>query len=259
MKKILNDTFRSFGFEVIRSGKEKNSIIILNEEKYEIKFKNIFFGGDKYFLPKYALHRQAVKAFLNGNLQEPDTHKMVKQICSKRQGSIIHAGAFFGDMLPSFSKFVQGKVYAFEPVLENFVLGKLTIEANNLHNVILMNAALSDNISNLKIDTRDGNDNHAGGGSIISDTGQICTSLKIDNLEVSDIVLIQLDVEEHELVALNGALETIRRCRPVIAVEDNKKNCDNFFKNLNYRFVKKIPGLNIWVPEEDDDIFSLLK
>ena len=51
MKKFFNNIFRFFGFEVIRSSKEKNSIIILNEEKYEISYKSVSFGGDKYFLP----------------------------------------------------------------------------------------------------------------------------------------------------------------------------------------------------------------
>ena len=113
--------------------------------------------------------------------------------------------------LPNFSKFTQGRVYAFEPVLENFVLAKLCVEQNDLTNVILMNSALSDSIANLRIDTNQKNGLHAGGGSTISNSGHICTSLKIDNLEADDIVLIQFDVEGHELEVLSGALDTIKR------------------------------------------------
>ena len=161
--------------------------------------------------------------------------------------------------MPNFSKFTQGRVYAFEPVLENFVLAKLCVEQNDLTNVILMNSALSDSIANLSIDTNQKNGLHAGGGSTISNSGHICTSLKIDNLEADDIVLIQFDVEGHELEVLSGALDTIKRCRQVIAIEDNEKACNGFMSNIDYHFVKKIPGLKIWAPFEDNSIVKLIE
>jgi FkbM family methyltransferase len=229
----------------------KNEQVKFNEERYEISFKKIILDSKHYFLPSYALHRPAIKKMLNGHLYESKTHMLVETLCAKKHGSIIHAGTFFGDMLPNFSKFVNGSVYAFELVMENFILAKLTVEVNDLSNVILINAALSYSISNLRINTTDKNNLHAGGSSTISEHGKICTSLKIDNLEASDIVLIQLDVEGHELIALSGATETIKRCRPVIAIEDNNKNCDSFLLQQNYKLVRKIPELCIWTPNED--------
>ena len=228
-------------------------------DKYEIEFRRILIENKIYFVPSYALHRPVVNSILKGQMSELQTHKMVKILCSYRKGSIIHAGTFFGDMLPNFSKFTHGTVYAFEPVLENFVLAKLCIEKNNLTNVILMNSALSNTIANLKIDTEQKNSLHAGGGSTISNKGQICTSLKIDNLEAHNIVLIQLDVEGHELEALQGALDTIKRCQPVIAIEDNENVCKNFLLDIDYHFVKAIPGLKIWVHNKDSSILKVLK
>lgn len=176
---------------------------------------------------------------------------------------MVHAGTFFGDMIPDFSKSVSEKVYAFEPVFENYILAKLCVDNNNLSNVILMNSALSDSLGNLYIDVNEGDGKHAGGASTISDKGAICAAISIDSLNIEDLVLIQLDVEGHELIALTGAQETIKKSRPVIAIEDNNNNCSEFLLNLKYESIGHIPGLTIWTPNENngykEKIVSFLK
>ena len=98
--------------------------------------------GNTYFIPQYAIHRPAVKNFLKGQLYEPLTHKFVNEYCGQFKGSIIHAGTFFGDMIPSFSSSVNGKVFAFEPVLENFILANDVLEAPEFDGPDLKSAAL---------------------------------------------------------------------------------------------------------------------
>lgn len=44
--------------------------------------------------------------------------------------------------------------------------------------------------------------------------------ITIDSLGLDDVDLIKLDIQGAELIALKGAVETIRRCRPVIMVEE---------------------------------------
>ena len=44
-------------------------------------------------------------------------------------------------------------------------------------------------------------------------------AVTIDSLVLERVVLIKLDVEGHELQALNGALDTISRCQPYIMME----------------------------------------
>jgi hypothetical protein len=84
---------------------------------------------------------------LSGRLYEPRTDKLVSRFLECRGGDLIHAGTFFGDMLPTFSRSCPGTVYAFEPVLENFILAKLCVDTNKLENVFLINAGLGDNLS----------------------------------------------------------------------------------------------------------------
>ena len=255
MKKFIQKLLKILG---IKSswGIKKVSFdnIKISDDTYRIGCKKVILEGNTYFIPQYAIHRPAVKNFLKGQLYEPLTHKFVNEYCSQFTGSIVHAGTFFGDMIPSFSLSVNGRVFAFEPVLENFILAKLCIEENNLTNVIIQNSALSDNIDNLKINTVDKRGNHSGGGSAIDNTGLICPTMTIDSLNLNDTVLIQLDVEGHEMSALKGALDTISRCRPAVAIEDNEEKCSKFLRGNQYSEMGRIPGLSIWAPAENQVI-----
>ena len=88
---------------------------------------------------------------------------------------------------PSFSDSVPGTVYAFEPVPENFLMAKLCVEENQLANVLLYNAALSNGYADLRINTKDPDNAHAGGASEIGETGIYCPTLPIDCLAATDI------------------------------------------------------------------------
>lgn len=212
---------------------------------YVVRFKRTELGGDLYYVPDYARERPACQELLAGRLYEPDTHQLVCRVLVDRPGDMIHAGAFFGDMLPSFSRACPGAVYAFEPVLENYVLAKLCVEQNELRNVALFNAGLGDQLAVGHVDT--GGPIHRGGASKLSDNGQVTTLMTIDSLQLRNVSLIQLDVEGSELPALKGAEHTIRRCRPVILVEDNKAECAGYLESLGYERSGEVPGLSIWL------------
>ncbi|WP_303702102.1 FkbM family methyltransferase [Flexistipes sinusarabici] len=261
MKTIVKKIFNNLDYEIIRAPKPtkhkggsrvQHDIEFIQDEKFGVEFTRLTLDENQYFVPKYASHRPAVQNLLNGTLYEPDTHDFVRGFCKSFKGSMVHAGTFFGDMIPNFSRSVSGNVYAFEPVFENYILAKLCVDNNRLENVILMNSALSDGLGNLNINTSESGGKHAGGASTISDKGAICTAINIDRLNIEDLVLIQLDVEGHELIALIGAKETIQRSRPVIAIEDNDDNCTEFLRSINYENAGHIPGLTIWAPSENN-------
>ncbi len=258
MKAFVKRLFKSLGYEITRASKPakhkgghvQHNIEFVKDDKFVVEFTHITLDGNQYFVPRYALHRPAVRNLLNGTLYEPDTHRFVMRFCKSFKGSIVHAGTFFGDMIPNFSGAVSGTVYAFEPVLENYILAKLCVEFNKLENVVLMNCALSKSIGNLHIDSSEDNGRHAGGASKISKNGRICAAISIDSLDINDLLLIQLDVEGHELPALIGAKRTIEKNRPVIAIEDNNKQCSDLLLSIRYETVSQVPGLTIWSPSE---------
>lgn len=263
MKGLLKKLVNKAGYEIIgmpdslkyHHGDVKADPFI-QEERFEVEFSRLTLDDNTFFVPKYAIHRPAVRNLFDGKLYEPKTHEFVKDFCSEFEGSIVHAGTFFGDMIPNFSKYVSGNVYAFEPVFENYVLAKLCLDANNLLNVILINAALSEKLTNLLIQTEEDGGKHAGGASMIANKGKICAAINIDRLALDDLILIQLDVEGHERVALSGAVQTIQRNRPVIAIEDNDDNCADFLGELGYQSIGSIPGLKLWLPKENSAYFD---
>jgi FkbM family methyltransferase len=266
LKSSLRRVLAALGYELRKKKKARLSLDRENEkkkiskvdfsteEKFSLGFTKTSFGGNTYFVPEFADHRPASRRVARGELHEPSTHEFVANFSRRVGGSMVHAGASFGDMIPLFSKVVQGKVYAFEPVLENFLLAKLCLEENACDNVLLFNCALGDRIGNLKIDVVSRDGKHAGGASRIAAQGVICPSIAIDTLRDKEITLIQLDVEGYELTALKGAVDTIRDCRPVIAIEDNKDQCTEFLLGLDYELIGKSPYLHFWVPKENGSL-----
>jgi FkbM family methyltransferase len=241
------------------TGPKRSVTDIVAGENFTVQFSKVTQDRGVYFVPKYADHRPASRAVLNGDVHEPDTHELIDRIMQRKPGSMIHAGTFFGDMLPTFSRSCPGTVYAFEPVLENYVLAKLCIETNKLENVYLQNAALSESTSIAHIDTGNEGQEHRGGSSELSDAGQLVGLLTIDSLGIDDIVVIQLDVEGLELPALRGARATIERNAPIVMVEDNLRTCNAFLKELGYSHIRTIPGLFIWCrPAERELVEDLL-
>lgn len=211
-------------------------------------------GDEHHFVPMFARNRPACQRVLAGKHYEPDTHALVHHILTERPGDMIHAGTFFGDMLPSFAKACPGTVHAFEPVLESYVLARMCVEANNLRNVRLMHAALGDTSGIVHMQTSIPGHAHLGGASHVAEAGQQVTQIAIDMLALDNVSILQLDIEGREKAALTGAGDTIARCRPVIMVEDNAGDCRPVLWGFGYVKVRTIPGLQIWTPRDQRDL-----
>lgn len=167
---------------------------------------------------------------------------------------MIHAGTSFGDMLHTYS-LSASRVYAFEPVLDNYYLAKKNAERLGLRNVLLFNAALSDANGVVRIVTEQSDGGFAGGASTVGEVpgrrSEPVTALRIDDLPIEDLCLLQLDVEGHERQALTGAVETIRRFSPVVLVEDNVGDCAGVLGGLGYRLAFTGGGLSYWARAAD--------
>jgi FkbM family methyltransferase len=199
------------------------------------------FDDAVYFVPRYALHRPVAGKTLRKKYVSPPLHALVGRVMDWRPGNILHAGTFFGDMLPSFSRKTPGLVYAFEPVLENYLLARRTVERNELDNVVLFHAGLGERTGQGKVETQRSTRRHRGGSSyIVSDPErptygtQRISLIPIDLLAVDDLSLLQLDVEGYERRVLEGARRTIARNEPVIVLEDDRDNCEELLSSMGY-------------------------
>lgn len=180
----------------------------------------------KYSVPESTFHTYTAQAILDGKVHEPSTIQYILDNCN---GEVIHAGVGFGDFLPALRRLPR--VWAFEPVPQNFDAAMDTIELNNIENVNLFNCALnhSNTPVKLKID---------GIRSEVSEDGLIVDSVKLDCVipETANISVIHLDIEGYENEVLIGAKRLIQRCKPIIILEidDRATRYNSFMEEFGY-------------------------
>jgi FkbM family methyltransferase len=127
----------------------------------------------------------------------------------------IDGGAHVGSWACTMAERFQ-RVIAFEPAPDTWQC--LVTNTAALPNVIVRNAALGNESRRVIVDddpTRPGNT----GARFVRD-GDGVAMVRIDELELTDLDFLKLDVEGFEYFALLGATATIARCKPVIVIED---------------------------------------
>lgn len=217
----------------------RESVFGMDSTLYEV-------DGATYIVPdKFANHAYS-KRIREGKYYEPKLHKFVAKHLKKNPGSMVHAGTFIGDMLPRFSA-AATTLYAFEPEIENYLAAKAMVDVNNLANVFLINAALGAQQDVLEL-IIEANGRHLGGRVqlqrdelALSDKEKEEISRKsyvpvvvIDHLKIEDLSLLQLDVEGYELQVLQGATQTLEKCKPAVVVEDKSHACAEYLREFGY-------------------------
>lgn len=184
-------------------------------------------GG--YCVPRRAMHRPCAQAILRGEEFEPETVEVIRRHAAA--GDVVHAGTFFGDMLPAAARACTtgGRVWAFEPNRESHRCASVTIAINGLDNVTLTNAALGATTGEALLRVADASGTPLGGKSELvasldagpAEHGYPVPVVRIDDVVPGDrrVTLIHLDVERSEQQALAGALRTIGRCLPTLILE----------------------------------------
>lgn len=163
---------------------------------------------------------------------------------------IIDAGAYIGDSALVLSKHTNGKIHSFEPSEANFQKMLKTIEANNLKNVIPVKMGLGSKkteamLNHLEHDfifSYTKKNNNSGEKTYIT---TIDDYVKENNIKVG---MIKTDVEGFEQDLLKGAIETIKRDKPILIISIYHTFSDFFdikpmieSLNLGYKFKIRKP------------------
>lgn len=206
-------------------------------------------------MPESSMHRPVAQKILAGKVHEPGTIDFIAENCAG--GDIIHAGAYFGDMLPALSQSCDEGfgVWAFEPNEENFVCLVSTVHGNNLKNINMWKTALGERDGVVHLCVIDDRSKHLGGGSYIEDdvsrlvmgAHYAVQMVALDDVYLKHerkVSLIHLDVEGYEWQALQGAQRIIEQYKPILVLEGNLESewsIDDVLE-LGYDLVQTIDG-----------------
>lgn len=141
---------------------------------------------------------------------EKDNPELVTAYCTNRR-TVIQAGGNVGFYVKPYAEMFD-RVITFEPDRLNFQC--LTMNVEN-ENVIKIQACIGNQRNSVGMITSRKNI----GAYHVNEGGGLIPTLLIDDFNVQDCDLLHLDIEGFELFALQGAVETIKKCRPVIALE----------------------------------------
>lgn len=161
------------------------------------------------------------KDFLNkkGNTFESDHIEKAIELL-KSFDTFVDVGAHYGSWsIPLSKKF--HRVIAFEPFAETFQC--LAQNTRELPNIEINNCAIGDKEDKIKIAAGKYNDTNNPGGFTVVGKGNI-PMITIDSLGLDSINLLKIDVEGYELYVLRGAVDTIKKCRPIVVIEENLRS-----------------------------------
>lgn len=177
--------------------------------------------------------------------------KLFEQIC-KNKDVIIEVGANIGAHTINLSKLVgEGFVIAFEPQRLVFQSLCANLAINSISNVYAFQEAVSDENGTMLIPECDFTKTNNFGGINIENAkkGTLINKIKLDNFinRISSLKLLKIDVEGMEIGVINGAIELIKKFKPIIYVENDRqehsKNLIELLWSLDYKLYWHLPKL----------------
>lgn len=193
---------------------------------------------------------------------------------------ILDIGAHIGYHSIAYSKInPNARIYAFEPQKKIFDLLCENLQANRINNVSAFNNAvankegifsLSNTISDgLNPDTpiEYGTDKGFNfGGMSLGKDGEFVVTVAIDEMDLGEVDFIKIDVEGAESLVISGAIETLKRYKPVICFESNFKTITEDMRDMFGYTDNKTPkqllkeiGYNTFVNIPNDNIIAIFE
>lgn len=159
----------------------------------------------------------------------PNQKNKILENCKKFDVA-IQAGGNQG-MYPRLMANMFKTVYTFEPHWENFY--SLVLNCNK-ENIIKINGALGDTATTVSLDG--GSSGNMGTWKTTENKDHFIPQFRIDDMNLSSLDLIYLDVEGYEKNIINGAEQSINKFKPLIACE-NGNNVADILSALGYKSI----------------------
>jgi FkbM family methyltransferase len=169
----------------------------------------------------------------------------------------IDGGAHVGTWArPLAAKF--GRVIAAEPSADTHEALTVNMAAFNCWNVEIHRMAFgaSAGYVSMVLDGRAADLKNT--GARYAAAGDDVKKVTIDSLELPTLGFLKLDVEGSEVFALQGAKETLKRCKPIVLFEDKylwkryglpREAPQDVLRSVGYRELAKVSMDRIWGPK----------
>jgi FkbM family methyltransferase len=162
---------------------------------------------------------------------------------------VVEAGANIGALTVPIARQVgpAGRVVAYEPQAVLAALLTRNLAANGLVHAEVRRAALGAQPGTAHVPRIDYRAGGNFGGVALGDAGDAVPVETIDGLALARLDFLKIDVEGMEIEVLAGGATTIRRCRPVLYVEndraENSRALISTLFDLDYRAWWHFAGL----------------
>lgn len=159
---------------------------------------------------------------MRGDLWEPHFKTIVSYIMP-RNLNVLDCGANFGYNSVVMGKLLNSdsKLICFEPQRKIWEQLKLNLNKNEIRNYEAYCKCLSEKSNKVvHLNQVDYNQSWVNiGDTSIGSGGEETTTIAIDDLNLQNVGFIKIDVQGYELFVIRGAINTIKRCNPIIFVE----------------------------------------
>ena len=154
-------------------------------------------------------------------LPDLDVQKVANCVAlSPSFGAALDIGAHVGAVSVYLARKFE-RVIAFEAIPSTFEF--LRLNTAEIPNITALNVAVGSAAGEVYLShySRHGQLSHIDGGIPVVKASRIgpIPAQTIDSMELTDVSFIKIDVEGFELPVIQGAVETIWRCRPLMLVE----------------------------------------
>ena len=268
---MLDDIFQNIINEYLSRKNKKNYYLYFSIFKFLTKSKFILnFENYKFYA---SFSKKSLSRWMLKNLKPWDNENVEKVIyfIKKYNGSFVDCGCNFGAYsIPIAKEFKDQNIYAFDASKKAIYNLEQNIELNKIKNINYFNIGIGDknteayfneNIDNLKNDgsfrfTQNKNNEKI-------NIYKLDDIFKNEKISLKENIIIKLDLEGFDFLALKGLSETIKKSKVIIFIEISKmllENSENFSNEFDL-FIKNnrlsIYDLNLKSKDVNQIIMSL--
>jgi FkbM family methyltransferase len=221
----------------------------LTKSKFILNFKNYKFYA--------SFNKKSLSRWMLKNLKPWDNKNVEKVIyfIRKYNGSFVDCGCNFGAYsIPIAKEFEDQNIYAFDASKKAIHNLKQNIDLNKIKNINYFNIGIGDKNTEAYFNEDIGNLKNDGSFRFTQNSNnekiniyKLDDVFKNEKISLKENIIIKLDLEGFDFLALKGLSETLQKSKVIILIEISKmllENTENFSNEFNL-FIKN-NKLNIY-------------